>query len=231
MSHDIMHDLERGFLEGYESYVASKLGENATPGVYMYLTEGFRAAQSLESDYDLGIELATDGLYLGYLFHLHGLPIKTVKLQREQDMASWEPLDLCKEDVYDKKIVIFDNDVVTGRTIDRAVFELEKFSPKYLDLLLMHETTLLDIDVWKDLNKKYDIPISETFPYEPTRIRETQEGLEVDYVDEFGFTRTNKIKSGSQNVAVNTRNNVPDNIRKIMTLQEDFKLQASDYLI
>jgi len=212
--------------KGYRKYVASKLNSDGSPCNFMYVNETCEATQTLIPKYDLGIEIATDGLCPGYIFHLHGFPTKAVKLRRRGRGAIWQPLeDLSQEDVEGKKLLLFDNDVVTGRTLNRTVRELGKYSPEYMDLLLMHETTFLTVDAYKKWNKNYSVPAAEdTYAHlKPTDIRETPEGLEVNYYRDGESWPTTIKLDNDQILAFSTRKNVPKEIRKVMTIQRDFK--------
>jgi hypothetical protein len=211
--------------EGYRKYVATKLNSNRSPCNFMYVNETCKAAQNLMPQYDLGIELATDGLCPGYIFHLHGFPTKAVKLGRKGRGAVWQPLEeLSTEDIEGKKLLLFDNDVVTGRTLNRTVRELGKFSPEYMDLLLMHETTYLTVDSYKRWNKNHSVPaVEDSYSFKPKDIRETPEGLEVDYFRDGESWPTTIQLNNDQLLALNTRRNVPREIRKVMTIQKDFK--------
>lgn len=211
--------------KGYKEYVASKLGKDRKPCNFMYVNEACKAAQTISCDYDLGIELATDGLVPGYVFHLHGFPTKAVRLARRGTGAIWQPIDdFGEEDIRGKGLILFDNDVVTGRTLRRAMKELGRFSPKYVDLLLMHEMTYLSVGNYKKWRRNNNVPaVEDSYTFTPLEIRETPNGIEVDYIrpDE-DWTRTMELDD-SRLLALRTRRNVPKEIRKTMTLQNDFK--------
>ena len=221
---EFVADLEKG----YREYVASKLGKDRQPCNFLYVNEACKAAQAIAGDYDLGIELATDGLAPGYVFHMHGFPTKAVKLGRRGRGAIWQPIDdINEEDIQGKRLLLFDNDVVTGRTLNRVVRELGKNLPKYMDLLLMHEITLLSVDAYKRWSKNYNIPaLEDSYDFEMVETRETPQGIEIDYVrDGEQWPRTIELDNDSL-LALNTRRNVPKEIRKTMTLQNDFNDDA-----
>lgn len=100
------------------------------------------AIEQIKQNYDLGVALATDGLYLGFIGQYLGFPILNAKLSRRGKSASWRPIDdFSREKIQDKNVVLLDNDCVTGRTLTRAAKEVSRFQPKTMDLLLIHETT------------------------------------------------------------------------------------------
>ena len=182
-------------IDEFRSYVASKLPNSRVPCI-IYKEEACRAAQTLRTQYDLGIALATDGLWLGYVFQVHGFPTKAVKLRRIGRGATWEPIDpITPQEVEAKRIILFDNDVVTGRTIKRAVKEVSRFSPEYIDLLLVYEMTCLNRKMYHKWKKKWRLG-------------------------------RGTYSSDQKDIWINTRDRVPQGIRKVRTLQHDFKLEA-----
>lgn len=179
----------------FKKYVASKLN-NSTALWMDYEEQACRAAQTLKTQYDLGIALATDGLWLGYVFHAHGVPTKAVKLRRMGGGATWQPIDnITPQEVEGKRILLFDNDVVTGRTIKRAVKELNRFSPEYIDLLLVYELTCLSIRAYHKWKEKWNL----------------ERGI---------------YDLSQKNIWIKTRDRVPQGIRKVRTLQDNFRLEA-----
>lgn len=131
-------------VEEFRRYVALKLGSNNRIPCFYDVERACNAAQRLAVDYDLGIGLATSGLSLEFIFGLHGLPTKTIKLERRGRGAIWQPIDsLTDESIQDKRLILFDNDAITGRTLRRAVRELSRLAPRYIDLLLVYKSTPL----------------------------------------------------------------------------------------
>ncbi len=211
--------------EGLVKYITSKAGEGASFSPPINVSEAHVAAQRLSGEYDLGIELANDGLTLGYIFHLHGFPTKAVKLGRKGRGAVWQPLeDLKERDIKDKRLLLMDIDVVTGRTLKRAVHELGKYSPQLMDLLLVHENTILNVKTYKNWRRIYNLPSpQEVWSHlDVVGYRETPVGLQLDFRQEGNWIDTLEY-GNSQIVSMNVRRNVPPQIRKTMTLSKDFK--------
>lgn len=129
----------------YRRYVAERVGEARAQQMPSFEPEiAFAAAKQLAPQYDVGIAVAADGLWLGYFFQLAGLPVKAVKLARKGSGASWQPLDpLNEEDMREKRVIVLENDVVTGRTLERTARELGTYTPSKLDLILIHQVTAI----------------------------------------------------------------------------------------
>lgn len=115
--------LEKGFQDAYGFGVA----------------EAVNMAYTLSNNYDLGIGTAKGGLYLTYIFSLFGLETKIVEAHRTGTGATfnWNG-DILPEGLKNKNIVVFDKDVVSGRTTKRVSEELQKYQPKKVDLVLIH---------------------------------------------------------------------------------------------
>lgn len=113
-------------------------------------------AKGLIKSYDIGVELAVDGMGLGYIFGLYGLPIKTVKLSRKDESADFEPIDtILKREIKGKSVLMLELGVSTGRTLKRAVKEIMAFSPKNLDVLLCTDAAYLTIEEYKKFKLLY----------------------------------------------------------------------------
>lgn len=142
--------------EGYYRYLCEKIGERDAERAhpfhrYHFFENACRAALQLKRHYDYGISLATGGLWLGYIFEMFSaFPVVTARMHRRGKGATWHLLD----DVLllDKKVVLFDNDVVTGRTLRRAYRELTVLGCKRIDLLLVYghtEASSENYKTWK----------------------------------------------------------------------------------
>lgn len=211
----------------YKAYVESKLGAGARVPIMPSWDNAHRAAGILKPDYDIGLALAADGLGLGFAFERTGLPVRVVKLGRRGNGARWEPIDkICEEELKGKKVLLFDNDAVTGRTLRRTVRELSVFSPGYVDLLLNYKCTPVTVKNFKKWRVQFNLDIIDSFA-EGTRIlcvEDTEEGLLVKYIKpgylenaDFAKTMTFGKKEA---VCVRTSRNVPREIRKVMTLDD-----------
>lgn len=219
--------------EEYELYVRAKLGSSVRIPPLFYIPSAFDAAQRLSEDYDIGVELATDGLALGFFFHLQGLPTKAVKLGRRGRGATWRPLDsLGDSDLRDKRVIVFDNDAITGRTLKRAAVEIGRYVPRCMNLLLVREYTILNVGLYKAWRRSFNLPsltalIESNFPRLNVRgCRETSEGIEADYVkgdSRFSYEETLRLKNEDL-LGLSTRWNVPSEFGKVMTLQKDFEV-------
>lgn len=208
--------------EGFRRYVASKVGTSDVKHELSLIPEAYKAALALKNDYDLGIEMVRDGLSTGYIFNLMGFPTKAVKLSRRGRGAIWQPLEeLSREDLENKRLLLFDNDIVTGRTMSRAVRELEKYSPAYMDSLLMFPFTMLNVKNYKKWRNTYNLPIQDTFVRPVLNIEETASGIKIKLLDDDGKEIEREI-SDKSNISIKCNNNAPYGLRKIMNLYPDF---------
>jgi hypothetical protein len=179
--------------EGYIAYFASRMGASRPPSPTFALEEATVAARDLHGQYDLGIELAADGLATGYIFSCYGLPTKAVQLTREGKEATWRPLDEIKDqDVRDRRLLLFEWDVVTGTTLRRAVKELSRYSPRHIDLLLTCGKSFASFEAFKKVDEAFGI----------------KGDLEVDQRSMAGFW-------------IDCVANVPEGIRKTIVLMPD----------
>jgi len=172
--------------EGFKKYGIAKLGEppRRVPLMTNDTERAINAADYISGQYDLGIEIVSDGLWLGYMCNLFGLPTKAVRMQRRGRGASWQTLEkIAEKDVRNKRLVLFDLDAVTGRTIKRAVRELKEFSPERIDALFMRDCTLLSPKRYQKL-KGYGIPgVPDIYSHLDVKNWEfTDNGLTLKYI-------------------------------------------------
>ena len=100
---------------------------------------GFNCAAAAECrrDYDLGVGIANGGMYASYMMHQAGLPVMTVEMKRKGRGATWQPKTFIGEKLTGKKVLVIENDIVTGRTMRRAVREIMKYSPSEISACFM----------------------------------------------------------------------------------------------
>lgn len=105
-----------------------------------YTPENLVAAQKIRPLYDVGVCIAKGGLYVAYLLHFAGLPIMDVEMKRKGTGARWIPQpSFAGEKLTGQKVLIAENDTVTGRTLRRAVQEIKKYSPLEMGVCFMDE--------------------------------------------------------------------------------------------
>jgi hypoxanthine phosphoribosyltransferase len=183
----------------YKEYVASQVGRNKAKSApdfnrYQYIAEACGVAKNLHNNYDVGIALATDGLFLGYIAQQFGFPVLNTKMGRRLNGAIWQPIDQIDEgSIKDKRVIVFDNDVVTGRTLKRAERELNGLNPEYLDLLLVYGHTEVSLEKYMKWEKMLG------------------EETEVLGRDAFG------------DYILDTRGNIPKGFRQVKSLEKDFE--------
>ncbi len=220
----------------YENYVLRKLGPEAfkkTPNFYKFKSidgkfmfeEACRAAQNVSKNYDLGISLAVDGLWLGYILEKSGFPVKAVKLKRKGNGATWKELDkLDRSEIENKKLILLDNDSITGRTIKRAANEIHKYNPEFIDLLLVFEQTPITVKTYKSFKEYNFKTIEEIFlKLNIKEIEEVKEGIIIRYLDKYNKEEIIFKENEEFLFLLNTRTNITKEIRKIFTLEKDFQ--------
>lgn len=188
-----------------------------------------RAAKGLKGQYDTAIPLANSGLWLGWIFEQHGYKVKPVKLHRTGKGATWKPLvDIQDEDIREKRILLLENDIVTGRTLKKAAQELEKYSPEFVDILLCFSETPIQVSDYKKW-KRYGLPLpvyavekESNTNYKFVKvllIKETDEGIEMSAVDSNGEPIELALKDKDK-LVLDTQNQSYDGIRKIMSIYD-----------
>ena len=183
----------------YKEYVASQVGRDNAKSApdferYRYIAEACGVAKNLHNDYDLGVALATDGLFMSYIAQHFGFPVLNVKLGRRFNGAISQPIDKFGEaEIKDKRVVVFDNDVVTGRTLKRAEREINKLHPQYADLLLVYGHTEVNPENYAKWSKYFseDVQILGRDPWR-------------DYI-------------------LDTMCMIPEGFRQVRSLEKDFK--------
>ena len=87
----------------YSEYLSKNVGPERAKTAssfqsYQYYEEGIAAAYQLREDYDYCLPLATNGLFLGFIFELAGfIPVRIVNTKRRGFGATWMPREpLCK---------------------------------------------------------------------------------------------------------------------------------------
>lgn len=98
----------------------------------------FNAAANLTKNYNVGVCVAKGGLFSSYAFNVFGLPIIVTEAHRKGSSATFNWHDN-PEDIKNKRVLVIDKDVVTGRTLRRTVKEIKKYSPNSIDLFLNHD--------------------------------------------------------------------------------------------
>lgn len=100
-------------------------------------------AGQFRADYDLGIGVAMAGLFGAFAGELFGLPAIIADCHRRGKTGTkfrWQGT-ISREMIDQKRIVVFDNDVVSGRTSRRVLEEVKKHDPAYVDLALFNSPT------------------------------------------------------------------------------------------
>lgn len=116
--------------KGYEHAVSFEIHEAAN------------IAYNLAENYDLGIGNAKGGLFLAYAFENFGLKTKIVETHRKGKGATFKWVDdVVREDIENKKILVMDKDIISGRSCNKVLKEVQKFNPRQVDIAFYHGNT------------------------------------------------------------------------------------------
>ncbi|MBS3175162.1 phosphoribosyltransferase [Candidatus Woesearchaeota archaeon] len=115
------------FAKEYQKFLSMVVGKDkARKYKIVFLPQACAAAKELKKEYDIGIALATGGLFMGFVAEKFGLKVIKAKPERKGKETSWKFLDKIKKgEIRNKKIIVFDIDVVTGRTLRKAIKEIK----------------------------------------------------------------------------------------------------------
>lgn len=131
------------------------------------------AAKHLAPRYDLGVGIAKKGLWLSFIFSLYGVQSYDCLVLRDGERRSAHHLGYNKKkDALKKKILIFDNDAVTGLTIKSAAKHLSAARPELIDALLIYART--------ELKPEYYDQIKSQFKNNPTVLGERDGVVVID---------------------------------------------------
>lgn len=97
------------------------------------LPETIAAAHSLAGNYDVGIGIAKAGLFSACMFETFGLPVYIVESHRHALSATFRWVDK-RPDLKGKKVIVLENDVISGKTMRRVVGQLIHQRPECIDV-------------------------------------------------------------------------------------------------
>jgi hypothetical protein len=189
-----------------------------------------RAASKLASEYDVGIGLAWDGAAISFVFNRHGLPVRLVSMKRKGAGAAWNPIDeLNGAELRGRRVLVLEVDVLTGRTLRRALKELERHGPSTIDLLLERSHTFIPIFYYKELIAKGGI--WRTLPPLRQAFEETERTIKRRYPtvkrvilgkETMVVEHENGVWKRGDALLADLRTNVPSGFGRILTLDDHF---------
>lgn len=128
--------MEKVVNQEFEEYSS----EQGFRGKYRHGYENWhiKAAQEIRKGYEVGVAIAEGGLYVSYLLSLAGLPVMTVEMKRKGKGATWvEQKNFEGRKLEGKKILLLENDIITGKTLRRAVKEIKRYHPQEIGICFM----------------------------------------------------------------------------------------------
>lgn len=148
------------FESRYREYVQCRFGHSwrrtstSYTNVNNILEKSICAASLLSADYDCGVSLASNGLWLGFVFSIFDLPIFIVDAERSARGIKWNPVDsINSEIIKEKRVIIFDNDTITSNTLRKAIKEIGKYRPKRIDVALIFNHSNPKEEKWRRYNQ------------------------------------------------------------------------------
>lgn len=121
----------------YGKFLKERALQNGGAG-YAGVPRLLAAISKAVPEYDAGVALTRGGVFGGYLAQRMGLQVIFAQTKRKGKGATFEWLD-DPAPLRGAKVLVFDDDVVKGRTLRRAAREITAAGAQGLDLLLVNE--------------------------------------------------------------------------------------------
>lgn len=100
-----------------------------------YLLGSLQLASELAHQYEYGIAVAHSGLALGWAFSIFGLDVGIVKTRRrEGGVQLTDSSALLTDRIAGKSVIILENDMVSGQTLQAALKKITPLNPLYVDV-------------------------------------------------------------------------------------------------
>lgn len=196
-----------------------------------------RAASILANNYEVGVGLAWGGAPISFAFQSNGLPVRLVRAKRRNNEVEWGPIDsLDEESIRGKRILVLEVDVLAGRTLTRALKELERFKPAKIDVILELGHTIIPISKYDRM--KADPVIGRKMPTFKEAFDETVRVLNMDFGDitkiELDHQDINVYFNDGEKKTLNVlfvdlKRNIPNGFGRVMTL-DDFRFFKGEKL-
>ena len=114
-------------------------------------------------DYDIGVVIGPEGFMYAGLFDMVGFPLNHIHIDEyctTEDRPYKELDDL--SDIKDKRVLLIEGDVNTGRTLEKAKFMLNKHKPRSYALYLGSTTMQRTENVPKGIQPVYAVKACTT---------------------------------------------------------------------
>ncbi|MBF0105997.1 MAG: phosphoribosyltransferase [Deltaproteobacteria bacterium] len=136
----ILNDARELFFKRVCAFVESRgyLGNGSLRGFAYKIIRGLLA---LKGSYDLFVPVAKGGLYAGALADLLGLKTCVIEVHahNKKHPTSHVVDQMTPEDIKGKRVLLLDNDTVTGASVQEAMRLLSAFEPSLVDVFLCSE--------------------------------------------------------------------------------------------
>ncbi len=132
------NDLAAKIYHGFKTW-SQNLGYINAYNLGMYETANLAYHLTQSSQFDIGVGIAKGGLELAYLFELCGMDIRIANAHKRGLNVSFNwNTKIQPDDFQNKNVLVFDKDVVSGKTSRRVVHEIERYNPSSVSLCLYH---------------------------------------------------------------------------------------------
>ncbi len=124
------------------------LNPNACTVFYTNFHKQVSAISKLCKEYDVVVPIARGGLFSGAIADLLGLPSKIVEIHahgKKIPSLTWKD-SIEKKDFEKKRVLLFDKDVVDGKTLKLAVEALKCFNPAKISVFFNYGPNMLKLE-------------------------------------------------------------------------------------
>ncbi|MGV8085303.1 MAG: hypothetical protein ACP5N9_03580 [Candidatus Bilamarchaeum sp.] len=115
----------------------------------------WRAAHELKDSYDLAVAVGRKGLWISHIFRLAGWDVSDVLSLRLNDYERLSlPLSVEISNMASKRVLILENDTVTGSTVSSVSEGILQSSPSSVDLFLLFTYLSLPQEVFAEMDRR-----------------------------------------------------------------------------
>lgn len=145
-------------LKNYLENILGPGNENKFPNFNRYVNHlelACNAARELKDKYDIGIGIAKKGTWLSYVFNVFNKNSIDLLVLRYEDIRLVHALSpLLSENIKNQRVLLYENDLVTGESVRQFSEKLMQKNPKSIDLLLVYRHARLEQDFYEQIKTK-----------------------------------------------------------------------------